>query len=242
VYNGELGRTGGNGRTERIPHTGREKRRNKVRLTIVYDNTTRRDDCGADWGFSCVVEAHGRRLLFDTGTKGELLLANMSTLGIEPASIDEVVISHEHFDHLGGLPAFIDRRGSLPVHLPRGCPKPAGEAEFSWADHRAVELAPGLHSTGTLGGIEQGLVVELERGVAVIVGCSHPGADNLLEAARAVGEPQALIGGLHGFRRLGALKGLKLVCPTHCTVFKGRIRHSFPTAYREGGVGTVIDL
>ncbi len=212
-----------------------------MRVTICYDNTTRRDDCGPDWGFGCLVEAHGKRLLFDTGTKGGLLLANLAALEVDPASIDGVVISHRHYDHLGGLPELVEAAGALPVHLPQGCPQPPCAAEFNW-NTGPVELHPGLHSTGTIKGLEQALVVELERGCAVIVGCSHPGPDAFLRSARRIAEPRALIGGLHGFRKVGRLEHLELICPTHCTVFKGRIARFYPGAYVEGGVGTVIEL
>lgn len=56
-----------------------------------------------EWGFSAVVEANGRRLLFDTGAAPETVLRNAEALGIDLSSITDVVLSHFHWDHTGGL-------------------------------------------------------------------------------------------------------------------------------------------
>lgn len=46
------------------------------------------------------------KILFDTGANRRILLSNIEKLKIDPASIDEVFISHLHFDHTGGLSEF----------------------------------------------------------------------------------------------------------------------------------------
>ena len=62
-----------------------------MKIKIIYDNTVFVDGFAADWGFSCLVEAHGKRILFDTGAKGPVLLQNMARLGISPDSLDAVL-------------------------------------------------------------------------------------------------------------------------------------------------------
>jgi 7,8-dihydropterin-6-yl-methyl-4-(beta-D-ribofuranosyl)aminobenzene 5'-phosphate synthase len=74
-----------------------------MKITILYDNTVFQSGLKPDWGFSCLVEAHNRTILFDTGSNGSILLENMKKLDIDPLSIDEVFISHSHFDHISGL-------------------------------------------------------------------------------------------------------------------------------------------
>jgi len=56
-----------------------------MKVTIIYDNTSSRADLKADWGFSALVEIEGRKLLFDTGANGKILLSNMQKLKINPA-------------------------------------------------------------------------------------------------------------------------------------------------------------
>jgi 7,8-dihydropterin-6-yl-methyl-4-(beta-D-ribofuranosyl)aminobenzene 5'-phosphate synthase len=56
-----------------------------------------------EWGFAALVEADGHRLLFDTGARPETVLENALELGVELADISEVVLSHHHGDHTGGL-------------------------------------------------------------------------------------------------------------------------------------------
>jgi 7,8-dihydropterin-6-yl-methyl-4-(beta-D-ribofuranosyl)aminobenzene 5'-phosphate synthase len=46
-----------------------------------------------EWGFAAVVEANGRRLLFDTGAAPDTVLRNADTLGIDLSSITDVVLS-----------------------------------------------------------------------------------------------------------------------------------------------------
>src|ERR671936_91894 len=58
-----------------------------------------------EWGFSALVEARGRRLLFDAGGRPDTVLRNAEALGVDLASIPEVVLSHGHLDHTGGLVA-----------------------------------------------------------------------------------------------------------------------------------------
>jgi len=98
-----------------------------MKLTIIYDNTTRDDALPPDWGFSCLVEAHGKTILFDTGARGRLLLDNMKKLGIDPQSVDELFISHDHWDHTGGMADFFAIR-EVPCYVPEIFSTPAGPA------------------------------------------------------------------------------------------------------------------
>lgn len=56
-----------------------------------------------EWGFSALIEADGNRILFDTGAKPDTVLRNAAMLDIDLADIEDVVLSHNHGDHTGGL-------------------------------------------------------------------------------------------------------------------------------------------
>lgn len=56
-----------------------------------------------EWGFAALVEVDGRRLLVDTGAHTDVVLKNAQTLGIDLTTIPEIVLTHHHWDHVGGL-------------------------------------------------------------------------------------------------------------------------------------------
>lgn len=61
------------------------------------------DDGIGEWGFSAVVDVDGHRILFDTGARPDTVLINAKALGVDLTSITDVVLSHNHPDHTGGL-------------------------------------------------------------------------------------------------------------------------------------------
>jgi 7,8-dihydropterin-6-yl-methyl-4-(beta-D-ribofuranosyl)aminobenzene 5'-phosphate synthase len=69
----------------------------KIKISIVYDNTSSREDVIADWGFSCVIEVGNRVRLFDTGGNGEILLHNLTKLDIKPEQFTDIVKSSTFF-------------------------------------------------------------------------------------------------------------------------------------------------
>jgi 7,8-dihydropterin-6-yl-methyl-4-(beta-D-ribofuranosyl)aminobenzene 5'-phosphate synthase len=212
-----------------------------MKVTIVYDNRPARPDLAGDWGFACIVDAHEKRILFDTGAKGAILMDHLRTLEIDPASVDAVFISHDHWDHTGGLAAFLERR-QVPVYVPAVCADPPGVETLVRLDEPR-EIAPGLFSTGELGKMEQSLVVRTGPDTtAVIVGCSHPGVGNILDAAASVGTPTALLGGLHGFSDFERLEPLERICPVHCTQRLDEILQRFPETAVAGGAGAVFEF
>ena len=76
-----------------------------VRITVLSTmlaGNYRRGDTG-EWGFAALVEVDGRRLLFDTGAKPETVLENARQLGVELSDVTELIVSHNHGDHTGGL-------------------------------------------------------------------------------------------------------------------------------------------
>jgi hypothetical protein len=89
-----------------------------MKITIVYDNISTSDALISDWGFSCVVELPDRKILFDTGGNGRILLENMFELNIDPNLIDDIIISHSDFDHIGGLSHFLNLNSSAVIHNP----------------------------------------------------------------------------------------------------------------------------
>lgn len=56
-----------------------------------------------EWGYAALVEVDGRRILFDTGANPDVVLKNAEALKIDLSNVEEVVISHFHDDHTGGL-------------------------------------------------------------------------------------------------------------------------------------------
>lgn len=202
-----------------------------VRLTIVYDNNTIRDNLKPDWGFSCLVETGETNLLFDTGANGDILLHNMGALDVNPADIDAVVLSHDHFDHTGGLNSLLQVNPDIPVYKPTFSPEPR-------------EFLPDIMTTGALGTRikEQSLMLKTNKGLIVVTGCSHPGLENILDVARGFGSIYAVIGGFHGFNKLDALQNIPLIVPCHCTQQKQRIAEVYQDAHCRCGAGKIIQI
>ncbi|MCF8025934.1 MAG: MBL fold metallo-hydrolase [Desulfobacteraceae bacterium] len=211
-----------------------------MRITILYDNDSRDGRLESDWGFAALIEVFGRNILFDTGAKGRLLLDNMNRLGVFPKSIDEVFISHDHWDHTGGL-AKVHEQKKVPVYIPDTIVKPVPSLE-TVSVSRPAEIHENIYSTGTLRNIEQSMCIRHKDKLLVVVGCSHPGVETILSAASEFGRPSALIGGLHGFSNFSAISSLDLVCSTHCTKHKREILSAFPEIAVSGGAGKVIEI
>ncbi len=212
-----------------------------MKITIIYDNETQREDCTADWGFSCLVEVDTHKILFDTGAKSSILLDNMSKLGIEPAIITSVFISHSHWDHTGGL-AEILKMNPVEIYIPSSYNNPPSGAKKVVKIKEPQKIFENIFSTGELDNIEQSLVVKTPKGAVVIVGCSHPGIDKILKAASRFGKIYALIGGFHGFDEFDVIKDAKIICATHCTQHKSEIKSIYPKRFVAGGVGKVIEI
>ncbi len=211
-----------------------------MKITIIYDNTVFEGNLKSDWGFSSLVEVKDRNILFDTGANGSILLSNMRELGVDPDEVDEVFISHNHHDHTGGLPAFLEENNQVKVWAPPSFRFPGSAAKVGTIEG-ATELHDGIYSTGELERIEQSLCLRTQKGIVVVAGCSHPKMSSILGKASEFGEVYGIIGGLHG-TPAEALEGLELICATHCTQHKAEMRKLYPEQYLEGGAGRIIEL
>lgn len=212
-----------------------------MRIKIVYDNTTFRDDLRSDWGFAAIIEARGKTILFDAGADGNILLGNMRKMGIDPVSVDTVFISHNHFDHTGGLSAFLAKNNRVTVYVPASLRGVRNAAEVIPVSEPLC-IGDRLFSTGELDGIEQSLIIETEKGIVLMVGCSHPGLGKIMQAAEAHGDIYAIVGGFHGFKQYEILEDIKYICPTHCTQAIRQLQERYPEKYISGGAGEVIEF
>jgi 7,8-dihydropterin-6-yl-methyl-4-(beta-D-ribofuranosyl)aminobenzene 5'-phosphate synthase len=79
-----------------------------ARVTCVVDDAVQRSSSfWGEHGVAFLIEAQGKRVLFDTGQSGTVLLRNLELLGVGPKTIDAVALSHAHYDHSGGLEALL---------------------------------------------------------------------------------------------------------------------------------------
>jgi len=72
-------------------------------LKVTVLSTMLADHGLGEWGYSALVEVDGRKFLFDTGANPDVVLKNAKSLGIDLSEVEDVVISHNHDDHTGGL-------------------------------------------------------------------------------------------------------------------------------------------
>lgn len=230
----------------------------EITLVSVYDNYQIDPRLKAAWGFATLIKTPNESILFDTGGNSEILLFNMEKLGIDPASIKKVVISHIHGDHVGGLEGFLEKNSDVTVFIPSSFPqsiknmivqKGAKYVEIS-APEKISEF---IYTTGELYGPpeEQSLIIDSKKGLVVITGCAHPGIVNVVKKAKELMKRDRVymvLGGFHRppiscvkeFRKLQVEK----VAPSHCT--GDPVREAFRKEYGENfieyGVGKIIGI
>ncbi len=221
-----------------------------MNLTIIYDNEVYLKNKGlkSAWGFSCLIETKGKKILFDLGWNGNTLISNLEKLGFHPKDLDTIVLSHQHWDHIGGLNHVLSLNSNVEVYVPKSFSshlknevrKEANLFEIS----EPAKICEGVFTTGELGStvIEQSLILSTPKGLLVITGCAHPGVESILQAASTKGSIYGLIGGLHGFKKPDALKNLNLIIASHCTKYKDEISRAFPDSSKKGGVGRSITI
>jgi 7,8-dihydropterin-6-yl-methyl-4-(beta-D-ribofuranosyl)aminobenzene 5'-phosphate synthase len=139
-------------------------------VTCLVDNTALMgSDCWAEHGEAFLVETDNAKVLFDTGSSGDVLAHNLAVLDKDLENLSTIVLSHGHYDHVGGLERAIllsgyvdvvahpavfaeriardDGKEDRPVGIPRN---------RTWVETRTklrltedpVEVAPGIHTTG----------------------------------------------------------------------------------------------
>jgi len=169
------------------------------------------------------------------------LLENMQKLNIEPSMVDDVFISHNHFDHTGGLSAFLHENNNVNIYLPPSLRGVHGAKQIVH-NNQPGKLHENVYTTGELDHIEQSMAISTPKGIVVVVGCSHPKMKHILDTALQFGSIYGIIGGLHGFNEYELFENLELICPTHCTQHIQEIKHLYPDKYVEGGVGKIIEI
>jgi len=216
-----------------------------------------------DWGFSCIIEGAEKTILFDAGTKSDVLFHNINKLNVNPKDVELVAISHIHGDHSGGLSAFLEKNNKVTVYLPVSFPDEfIGGVEKAGAKvisvDKTIEICKGVSLTGEMGSLikEQSLIVDTSKGLVVLTGCAHPGIVGIVMRAKEVIDKEIYLvcGGFHLLNKsedevnqiISQLKGLgvKKVGATHCTGDKAI--ELFKKAYKESfvrmGVGKVIRI
>jgi 7,8-dihydropterin-6-yl-methyl-4-(beta-D-ribofuranosyl)aminobenzene 5'-phosphate synthase len=134
-------------------------------LEITILSTMLTEQGVGEWGFAALVEADGKRILFDTGARPDTVLLNIDTLGIDLSDVEDVVLSHNHGDHTGGL---VSLRRELSKKNPKALSRAhVGRGIFWERQARWITMAERKASYEQLGGtvIEHDEAVEIHPGI-----------------------------------------------------------------------------
>lgn len=202
-----------------------------MKLQVICENESAVEGFKPAWGFACMI---GEDILFDTGESASVLFHNLEQAGVRPEDIKTVVVSHEDWDHVGGLMALVERNPSIRVvlHTAFG-PGVITSLQRSGTEltltETFTELSEGIFVTGPYPTREQALVIRSKAGLVVVTGCAHP---DIVEILRNIhdnmdGPIDLVFGGFHLLEQTKAetLKtveafhqmGVRRTGPCHCT-------------------------
>jgi 7,8-dihydropterin-6-yl-methyl-4-(beta-D-ribofuranosyl)aminobenzene 5'-phosphate synthase len=234
-------------------------------VKVLYDEFAKKGLLSGH-GFSCLI---GDKILFDTGESSNSLLENMNRMMVFPEDIEGVVISHDHWDHTGGLWELLKKNNKITVHACRSfsntfknCVTEAGSRINYIAG--VTEIYKNIFTTGGIstrykGGVlyEQSLVVKGDKGLSIITGCGHPGTGKIIGMVKDHFKTERIymvLGGfplfdksrdklmsvIEEFRNLGVEK----VGAAHCSgeKFRRMLRGSFFENYVPVKGGHIIHL
>ena len=180
-----------------------------ARIKILFSDRVRDHRLRSGWGVSYLIDDE---ILFDTGESGPGLIRNMEYLGCDIRALRMIVISHDHWDHTGGLWDVLERRSGITVC---GCPGFSDELKdrirVKGARYRDLRdltrLRDDVYSSGEIIGTyksrpisEQSLALLTSGGLSIVSGCAHPGIERIVRklSGRFPDQPvRTVIGGFH---------------------------------------------
>lgn len=236
-----------------------------IKLTIIVDDLN-----GAEPGYlksfgsSLLIELNNQKILFDTGTKEDVLLKNLFNYGINPSEIQSVILSHNHYDHTNGLSGILKHNPYVSVYVHKYWKNPVKEIGDSIPHKNMIfveqggvieELGDNIYITNAYmspdyGGIyEQACYIEVKDSFILVSGCCHPGLNSFLNDRKLSGiskkTPLHLIGGFHGSKfsdNDATLLSPQIVTITlcHCTKNIKIFKHQFGEKCFIGTVGRTL--
>ena len=270
----------------------------KSQITILYDAFGTDPSMTKDWGFSALVEVAGKRNLFDTGNDADIFAANVKAKGVDLKTLDFVVLSHRHSDHMAGLNHVLSVNPTVKIYAPKegfgiygsslpssfyrkdetlppemryfgGSPPQIMKFGAAWQGanfeliDKTTEIAPGMtlialvsDAPGTKELKELSLAINTPEGLVLVVGCSHPGIEKIVEAAASINPRIRLIaGGFHLVvapddvvaKTAATLKDtfkVESIAPGHCTgePMFAALKKAFGDRYLYAGLGATLPL
>ncbi len=202
---------------------------------ILYDTSAPAlPDMKPDFGYAVYIHADGKRILLDTGTDPDLMEHNLAVAGVDVKQLDMVVISHNHYDHAGGLARIRSLHPAVPVFVP---PNQVFRVDDVQVVEDHLQVTPNLfviraRSDPPVAGISDDLSVVLRSrsGPYVLSTCSHSGVARILDrAAEVTGEDVYYFSG--GARLVSRPAGdtrivaealqqrrVQVISPSHCSL------------------------
>lgn len=214
---------------------------NTIKILMLYNNMGKKADFKSKWGLSMWIENNQTAILFDTGGKPSTLWKNVSTAAVDIQKLSTIIISHHHYDHVGGLPIILEKTNYRPeVYVPEanlkfikhknpkakvtGITGPIQINDYLWStgQHRCSTDFDTVH--------EQSLIIYQNGSMYLLTGCSHPGIDKIVKKAKQIYPDKKLnliIGGFHmpnySYNQVKKISDelkrlqVKKIGPSHCT-------------------------
>lgn len=192
-----------------------------MKITVLVENNSRIDNyLLSEPGLSLFIECDGKKILFDCGYS-HIFEQNAKKLGIDLENITDIIISHGHDDHTGGLtsknignsstiltahPNMFDKRFDTVDY---SCPVSKEDLEKRYKlnfTKEPIKISDKLWFLGEIPNnptkdIDDSAIVYLsDKGLFIITGCSHSGIINIIKYAKKVtgiNKIYGVIGGLH---------------------------------------------
>ena len=193
-----------------------------MKITFLAENNTRIDKyLLGEPALYLLIEYAGKTILFDTGYS-DVFLKNATSLNINLDKLTDVVISHSHDDHTGGLKYLHANKHVIFTAHPNifdekldelgnsyGCPLKNTELEKMFSLNLTQKPYYITQSIVFLGEIpnnnsseidDSALVCIKNDALFIITGCSHSGIINVVNYAKEVTQIKniaAIVGGMH---------------------------------------------
>ena len=153
-----------------------------MRIINLVENEPGASSCEAAHGLSFYVETANHKMLFDT-SPSEVVLRNAHKLGVDLTAVDTVILSHGHYDHSGGILAFVEINPRAKIYMQHNA---GGEYYAFDGEDKGFRYI----------GIDKKIL---------FCGCAHNGILNVMETLErkfsSDSLPELVIGGFHLMKR-----------------------------------------